>query len=47
MGKAKDPICGMMVDTDRAPAQGVYEGVTVYFCAPACKATFEQKRRKP
>jgi Cu+-exporting ATPase len=41
MPKAKDPICGMMVDTERAPAKGVYGGQTLYFCCVACRAQYE------
>jgi Cu+-exporting ATPase len=44
MAKAKDPVCGMTVDTERAPAQGVYDGQPVYFCAAGCKAKFEAAR---
>ncbi len=40
--KAKDPVCGMMVDPDRAPAQMEYRGTTYYFCAPGCRRAFEQ-----
>lgn len=42
--KVTDPICGMTVDTDRAPAKGVYDGTTVYFCAKGCQAEFERRR---
>ncbi len=42
MAKAKDPVCGMTVDTERAPAQGSYGGTTIYFCSPACKATYDR-----
>jgi YHS domain-containing protein len=45
MAKAKDPICGMMVDTEKAPAKGTYDGQTVYFCAESCKRTYEAKRK--
>jgi Cu+-exporting ATPase len=40
--KAKDPVCGMTVDTETAPARGVYVGETVYFCAAACQTTYER-----
>ena len=40
--KAKDPVCGMMVETTRAPAHGTYGGQTVYFCAEACRTTYER-----
>jgi YHS domain-containing protein len=39
----KDPVCGMMVDPETAPAQSVYKGQTYYFCAPGCRAAFEQE----
>jgi YHS domain-containing protein len=40
--KVKDPVCGMMVESTRAPAQGTYAGKTVYFCAESCKRTYER-----
>ncbi|MCI4369118.1 MAG: YHS domain-containing protein [Thermoplasmata archaeon] len=39
--KVKDPICGMTVDTDRAPEKGSYAGQWVYFCSAACKKRYE------
>ena len=42
--KAKDPICGMMVDTDHPAAKGVYDGQTVYFCSEGCRKTYESRR---
>jgi YHS domain-containing protein len=42
--KAKDPICGMSVETETAKFSGVYEGQKVYFCAAACQQKFEAKR---
>jgi YHS domain-containing protein len=44
VAKAKDPICGMTVDTDRAPAKGEYDGQPVYFCSADCKRVFESRR---
>jgi len=41
MGKARDPVCGMTVDTERAPARGTYGGQVVYFCNPACQRKYE------
>ena len=38
----KDPVCGMMVDPEKAPAKTEYEGKTYYFCAPGCKMAFEE-----
>lgn len=45
MAKAKDPVCGMMVDTERAPAKGTYAEGTVYFCCVGCRATYEKTHR--
>ena len=39
---AKDPVCGMTVDEAKAPATLTYEGRTYYFCAEACRRTFEK-----
>ena len=44
MSQAKDPICGMSVDTERAAAKGVYGTETVYFCSEHCKKTYESRR---
>jgi len=40
---AKDPVCGMEVDEAKAAATATYQGQTYYFCAVACKITFEKK----
>ncbi len=45
MPSAKDPICGMMVDTTRPAAQGTYEGQTVYFCSVGCQKSYEARRK--
>src|SRR5213596_483703 len=37
-----DPVCGMTVDEQTAPATAVHNGTTYYFCAPGCKRTFEK-----
>jgi Cu+-exporting ATPase len=39
---AIDPVCGMTVDEQTAPATAVHNGATYYFCAPGCKRTFEK-----
>jgi YHS domain-containing protein len=39
---AKDPVCGMDVDEEKASAKAEYQGKTYYFCAPGCKAAFEK-----
>jgi len=42
----KDPVCGMMVDPEKAPAKSEYKGQTYYFCAPGCKVAFEKDPEK-
>lgn len=42
----KDPVCGMMVDPEAAPAKTEYKGKTYYFCAPGCKVAFEKDPEK-
>ena len=43
---AKDPVCGMDVDPNTAPAKAEYKGETYYFCAAGCKAAFEREPEK-
>ena len=43
---AKDPVCGMTVDEKKAAATASHGGVTYYFCAEACKKTFERDPAK-
>ena len=43
---AKDPVCGMDVDENSAPATSDYEGRTYYFCAPGCKREFDSDPQK-
>ncbi|HSB68455.1 MAG TPA: YHS domain-containing protein [Candidatus Methylomirabilis sp.] len=43
---AKDPVCGMQVDEKQAAATSVYQGTTYYFCAKACKTTFDKSPEK-
>jgi YHS domain-containing protein len=38
---AIDPVCGMSVEEDSAPATAEYKGVTYYFCNVNCKKDFE------
>ena len=42
MAMAKDPVCGMNVNEEKAAATAVHEGKTYYFCSPGCKATFDK-----
>ncbi|OGO23284.1 MAG: hypothetical protein A2144_12045 [Chloroflexi bacterium RBG_16_50_9] len=43
---ARDPVCGMDVDPKTAPARSEYIGKTHYFCAQACKKTFDANPAK-
>lgn len=43
---AKDPVCGMTVDEKKAAATASHGGTTYYFCAEACKKTFEKNPAK-
>lgn len=43
---AKDPVCGMQVDEKKAAATSTYQVTTYYFCAAACKATFDKNPAK-
>lgn len=42
--QAKDPVCGMTIESTRAAAKGTYGGQVVYFCAEACRRTYEKTR---
>jgi P-type Cu+ transporter len=37
---AKDPVCGMAVDPDRARGKAQFQGITYYFCSPGCMQRF-------
>jgi len=41
--QARDPICGMAVDTATAKHRHVYEGSTYYFCSAPCLAKFRDE----
>lgn len=38
-----DPICGMKVDPETAPAKFEHEGKTYYFCCPNCLKKFQEQ----
>ncbi len=44
--RAKDPVCGMQVDKEKAAATSVYKGETYYFCKSGCKAHFDKDPEK-
>ena len=39
---AKDPVCGMQVDEQRAAGKSEYQGETYYFYSASCKQQFDQ-----
>ena len=43
---AKDPVCGMEVDENKAAATSEHEGQTYYFCALGCKKAFDDNPEK-
>jgi YHS domain-containing protein/uncharacterized membrane protein YraQ (UPF0718 family) len=43
-GYAKDPICGMQIDTTTAPATATRHGQTYYFCSDHCQHRFTTDR---
>lgn len=43
---AIDPVCKMEIDEKTAKAKSDYKGKTYYFCALACKQTFDKNPGK-
>jgi len=43
---AKDLVCGMQVDPEKAAAKTEYKGQTYYFCASGCRVAFEKDPEK-
>ena len=43
---AKDPVCGMQVNKEKAAATSMYKGETYYFCKPGCKTHFDKEPEK-
>jgi uncharacterized protein len=39
-GYARDPVCGMQVQTSNAPASAEHEGQRLYFCSDRCATRF-------
>jgi len=42
----KDPVCGMKISRKTAIAEYDYQGKTYYFCAAACRQSFEAQPEK-
>ena len=38
---AKDPVCGMSVETLKAKWSSAHEGRDIYFCSQGCKRSFD------
>ena len=43
---ATDPVCGMTVDANKATGKFDHQGVTYYFCSPACHSKFAANPEK-
>lgn len=44
--QARDPVCGMAIDKEKAAIKAEYQGQTYYFCARVCKDKFEKNPEK-
>ena len=44
--QARDPICGMDVDTSNARHKSEHQGRSFYFCCAGCKQTFDKQPEK-
>ena len=42
LGMVEDPVCGMQINIDTAPAQTEYDGEIYYFCSEGCRIAFEK-----
>lgn len=40
-GYAIDPVCGMQVESARAPASSIHDGQQLHFCSDRCRERFE------
>jgi xanthine dehydrogenase accessory factor len=44
--EARDPICGMTVDVNKARHKSEFQGTSFYFCCAGCKQTFDKQPDK-
>ena len=44
--KARDPVCGMMVDPENSAGSAEYQGQKYYFCSKGCAAKFQADPEK-
>ena len=42
MAQVKDPVCGMMIDSNSAAGNSDYQGTRYYFCSTDCKEEFDE-----
>jgi P-type Cu+ transporter len=42
MAKAKDPVCKMEVEEEKAAGQSEHQGHKYFFCSTMCKKKFDQ-----
>ena len=40
--RSRDPVCGAIVEEQRAAGKMEYAGQTYYFCSAECKRQFEE-----
>lgn len=43
---AKDPVCDMQIEQEKAAATSTYKGKTYYFCSKGCAAEFQENPGK-
>jgi YHS domain-containing protein len=43
---ARDPVCGMEIDKEKAEGEVEYEGQTYFFCASGCRKKFAQDPKR-
>jgi YHS domain-containing protein len=41
MARVKDPVCGMMIESDSAAGESTFQERTYYFCSQQCLQQFE------
>ena len=44
--RAFDPVCGMSIELGAQQEHAELEGVTYYFCSPACRQQFESNPKE-
>ena len=42
LGMIENPVCGMQINIDTAPARSEFRGEIYYFCSEGCKDAFEK-----